>query len=180
MRRLPFPHDGNTDKRLDLGFVFSLSKPLGTPTRAAQGGLSVFLRHSRFLLPGVPLALPFPQNELALPWGKARVILHNSMEGSGNEFGKELGSVHRRVMGREGICHESSSSQLCQFIRTRFAVNLSVSYTVTATRKTFKRALILRVAVLPSGGIYVSVCSTSPSPLISQNGFRPLRPQVSV
>lgn len=80
------------------------------------------------------------------------------MEGSGNEFEKELGSVHKESNGKGRDMSLEQFFSSFQFIRTRFAVNLSVSFTVTPTRKRFKRALIFRVGVLPSGGIYVSVC----------------------
>lgn len=41
------------------------------------------------------LRFPFSQSEHHPPWDKARVVLHNSVEASGNEFGKGLGSVRR-------------------------------------------------------------------------------------
>lgn len=37
----------------------------------------------------------FPGNETPPPWNKALVVKHNNMEGSGNEFGERVGSVHR-------------------------------------------------------------------------------------
>lgn len=65
-------------------------------------GLSL-LRQSRFLLRGVSLAFPFSQNEHPPPWDKARVVLHNSMEGSGNEFERGLGFA-LKSHSKEGLC----------------------------------------------------------------------------
>lgn len=86
------------------------------------------------------LAFPFPQCERAPPWEKARLVLHNSMEGSGNEFGKDSGSAPRSHGRGRGMSLEPSS-QLIAHSSFLFEIRLLVSFTFTPTRERLKRAL---------------------------------------
>lgn len=58
-------------------------------------------------------------------------------------------------------------------------INFSLSFTFTSTRKRLQRILVSEVGILPQSRIYVSVFYQF-FPLISQNGFRPSIPEVSV
>lgn len=100
------------------------------------------------------------------PWDKARVVLHNSMEGSGNEFGKELRSVHR------------SHSKIRDM--SLKVLTASSSFKLSHLQGRDLRAQTSRIGILPQGGIYVSVCNNSPSPLFLKMASGPLYPQVSI
>lgn len=105
------------------------------------------------------LAFPFLLSEHPLKWDKARVVLHNSMEASSNEFGKELESVCRsHSKGRDLSLKQSLELPAHS---NSPAVNLSVSFTFTHSRKRIKGALVSRAGILPQGGIYA--CSMAPS-----------------
>lgn len=158
MRRLAFPHVGGAGQRLELGFEFLLSEPVGTPTRAALGWpWRPVLRHTRCSPSG--LSTSASSHERGPPRWKARPVSHNSVEGSGREFSLE-------PWEGAGCALRAASTALS-------AVNLSVSLTVPLTGGGS------RVGVLPRGGMYVSV-RHHPFPLISQNGFRPVSPHISI
>lgn len=120
------------------------------------------------------LRFPFSQSEHHPPWDKARVVLHNSVEASGNEFGKGLGSV-RRSHSKERYL---SLKHFLDFPAhsSSLAINLSVAISFH-TYKNYESTGI--PGWNPSSGRDWLVFYRSFS-LISQNGFRPIIPEVSI
>lgn len=115
------------------------------------------LRHTRCSPSG--LSTSASSHERGPPRWKARPVSHNSVEGSGREFSLE-------PWEGAGCALRAASTALS-------ALNLSVSLTVPLTGRGS------RVGVLPRGGMYVSGRHQS-FPLISQNGFRPVSPHISI
>lgn len=99
-----------------------------------------------------PKSISFSSEWTSTPRDKARVVLHNSMEASSNEFGKGLGSVCRSH--RKGRDLSLKQSLELPAHSNSPAVNLSVSFTFTHWRKRIKGATISRAGILPQGGIY--------------------------
>ena len=120
------------------------------------------------------LAFPFLLSEHPPPWDKARVVLYNSMEASSNEFGKGLGSVCRSHSKGWDLSLKQSLELPAH--SNSLAVNLSVSFTFTHSRKKITVALVSRAGIPPQGGIYA--CSMAPS--LFSKWLQVLIPEVSI